>query len=187
MLSHLYWLHGRNWSIFLLLTIICLTVAGIVASDLRLVICALIVLFIVVPMLMAMLYINFGLDPDCAFNVLPHSLRHGAEGIEACIFAASSPDDDDYDPEHPYRKEYTVKRISYDELLPYQVASDSIIVPVGPHGRGFIYIPASAFDNRARFEAFVNEISQHIARHGVPNKRGTASSSPASSSTSKRK
>lgn len=90
-------LHGRWWAIGLLTVVVAGVAAAFAVDDVRWLICGLMVLLIVAPMVMALLYVNYALDADCAFNVLPHKLSLHSEGVMIRILTRAAADDGDGD------------------------------------------------------------------------------------------
>ncbi len=96
-LRHLFMLHGRWWAIGLLTVVVAGVAAAFAVDDVRWFICGLMVLLIVAPMVMALLYVNYALDGDCAFNVLPHTLSLHSEGVLIRIWTRAAADGGDGD------------------------------------------------------------------------------------------
>lgn len=88
-------LHGRWWAIGLLAVAVAGVAAAFAVDDVRWFICGLMVLLIVAPMVMALLYVNYALDGDCAFNVLPHTLSLHSEGVLIRIWTRTAADGGD--------------------------------------------------------------------------------------------
>lgn len=183
LLSYLYSEHGRVWTIVFLVGIAILILAGIFFYDLRLIICGLIVLFIVVPMVIAYLYINYALDPECAYNTLLHTLHLDSDGIEITVYPSmSKKTDEGKDLEEAGAEDINIAheadveeisnldneeitfihRVMYNDLHRYKVGLNSVIIPVGRFRRGFIYIPRKAFECQETFEDFIKRISSKM-------------------------
>lgn len=96
-LRHLFMLHGRRWAIGGLTAAVAGVAAAVAVDDVRWFICGLMVLLIVAPMVMALLYVNYALDGDCAFNVLPHTLSLHSEGVLIRIWTHTAADGGDGD------------------------------------------------------------------------------------------
>lgn len=78
--------HGLPYAIPALIVIIALIITAVILSDLRYLILALMLLFIVIPMIAALLYINYALSPLRAFNALPHAILLAPTNIHIKIF-----------------------------------------------------------------------------------------------------
>ena len=166
MLARLYALHGRIWSVGTAAVISALIIWWLVTTDLRLLICALIVLFIIVPMVMAFLYINYALAPEVAYNVLPHRLTLTEEGVEVAIFPRRDSDEpteenspeesEDIPDEEIYGEPALTRLISYDAIERFTILPAGVSFNVRP--AGFLYIPQSAFTSAKLFQTFIEDL-----------------------------
>lgn len=131
-------------SLFIAVVIVLLIVG--VAVDIRWLIVALMLLFIVVPSVAALLYISEALRPETVFNGIRHSLK-----IEnGSLKIISEPEDEDAE-----RRE--LLSVPLSGLKPYKVGVSSVSVPFGNSG-GRIWIPASAFDTPDEFRKFIDSL-----------------------------
>lgn len=74
LVSALIVIYGKWYIIMAAAGLAALILLSIILWDIRFVIVTLMYLFIILPMLMAILYINYALSPDIAFNILPHNI-----------------------------------------------------------------------------------------------------------------
>lgn len=74
LVSALIVIYGKWYIIMAAVGLAALILLSIILWDIRFVIVTLMYLFIILPMLMALLYINYALSPDIAFNILPHNI-----------------------------------------------------------------------------------------------------------------
>lgn len=71
--------NGKTGGIFAACAVLILLLYGILLSDLRFVILSIMLLFILIPMVYAFIFIKDMLHPDIAFNTLPHSLNYSTD------------------------------------------------------------------------------------------------------------
>ena len=133
-----------------------LAVWAIAAEDVRILICALIVVFIVVPMVVAILYINHSLSPDVAFNVLPHTLQLIDAGVELTVFKKKVSDEDAHDRQED--EECFNRIIPYSYFGKYVVGAECVYLEIGKHG--FMYLPLGAFKGPEEMSEFLSDIAR---------------------------
>lgn len=189
MLGILFLLHGRAWAIGCGVALAAFAVAAIATADIRWGICALMFLCIVCPAIMAFLYINYAIHPDCAFNALPHSLEFLHDSIRITIIPSrpkgktdeatdgltdekidnhtgctaydTAPADAGGDlPEEEERKPI-VRHIQLSEIR--QI--DLPIIKFGRNGHGFIYITPKAFADMADYRKCIGRLSKNMQPH----------------------
>lgn len=178
MLAYLFSAYGRVWLIISGLIVIALIILSIALHDIRFLICGLMFIFIIIPMIMSFLYLNYALSPEVALNVLPHSLQLDREGVKIFIYPKSEQpkrgegsDKDDLqesgltpqDRKEPQdmtdsdmkeeQPDPVVRFTGYADLINYTVGLDCIYFKL--KGNGFLYIPTSAFENQTQFNEFV--------------------------------
>lgn len=134
-------LYGKKWLVILPLVALVFFLAGIFL-DMRWAIVALMVVFLISPMVIAMLYYSIGMRKECAMNVIDHLVRIYSDRIEMDVFR-SDPDSED---ESVFSVSYTD-----EELNGMTLGLDEIFLKVGEKGRGFIWIPRSAFAEESVF------------------------------------
>ncbi|MDE6558771.1 MAG: hypothetical protein K2K29_02655 [Muribaculaceae bacterium] len=84
-LGYLFWRGGKKWLALMLLVVVGLIVAGWIFGDVRFVILASMVGLLMLPMIFALVFINYALHPDIAYNVLPHTLEIDDAGLKVRI------------------------------------------------------------------------------------------------------
>lgn len=140
-------------------------------SDVRWLIVALMVVFIVAPMVFAFLYFNHGLRLSCACNVLPHSLAFSERGITATVETAC--DDAGDGAEAPAADAGNGKTREFffpaGSFRRYHVAGDGVVLPLAAPEGGFLWIPAGAFSSRSDFNEAVGMIGRCLRQHTICN------------------
>lgn len=170
--------HARWYVVGAAIAIVALLGISILCRDFRYAVLALMILFIVIPMLAALLYINYALAPKRSFNTMPHRLTLTERVVRVEILGPARKEDveekiedrRDEDREEENREEKKqeeknkvelepvgVLEIAYSELGSYRVGADYVIVPVSGK-QGFIYLPAFAFEEPATMKRFLKEI-----------------------------
>ena len=153
-----------------------------VAVDLAYAIVALMVLFILIPSMMAFLYIYYGLAPNCWMNIIEKELSLSSSGIEIKMYikqklesreeSFGKPFDEEIPTENdnPISEENDVENVEYEieertkiiewhEIENMNVSTDNIILSIKGKPKGFLYIPISAIVNLSKF---LNELRSKI-------------------------
>ena len=128
----------------LAVAVVAAAVAAIVV-DLRWIVVALMLVMIILPMVAAMLYFNYGLRPEGFVNVVPHTLTFGDGKIEAEVtFPSLDAEPDDDAPQPP-----VVRRYSFALARParYVTSGNGLIITLGAPDKGVLIVPYAAFDD----------------------------------------
>ena len=176
--SFIAWLfrfHGRPWIAACATLCALLAACALIFSDLRFLILALMAVFIITPMAMAFLYINYALHPLVACNTLPHSLRLDSDSIIITVYARNTAeenketaDGEESSGRNPEIGEdgdgagntvqYAIPLTSFNK---YYVVKSGAIFPFTLEGKsGFIYIPQSACKSQEDFLDLITYISR---------------------------
>ncbi|MDE6010560.1 MAG: hypothetical protein K2F87_03825 [Muribaculaceae bacterium] len=86
MIGYLYSRYGRRWTIGLTVVTVGLAATAVATWDIRWAVCALMVILLIAPVVIAWLYLQFALDPECAFNVLDHRIELQGGGLEVAVW-----------------------------------------------------------------------------------------------------
>lgn len=147
-----------------------------VTVDLRLLVIGLMVVFVVLPMVLAFLYYYYGLRRECFINTIPHSLLIGDDGLTVrMILTADNTDEEEEITEdsHDSSDKSVATRIrdeffSYSQMLPYRIGSKSVTIPLRTPDKGFIWIPADAFDDNTELASALELIDTRVRQfHSV--------------------
>ena len=136
-----------------MLSLSLLAVAGLVLGivvDLRWLVGSLMLVCIVLPSLLLFLYYYFGLRREAFVNTVPHTLTPTEQGLQVTL---------KLDPETE-RQEF----FHYSDMRPMQIGPNSVTIPLKAPAKGFIWIPANAFENPQDLEITINYIDQKINR-----------------------
>lgn len=140
MLRVLFMLYGRRFVVAAAIPAAACVVASMV-WDLRWLIVALMIIFLFIPLAMAMLYFNYGFKPECFVNVLQHSVKITTSSVRVRAMVTTPDENDEGDCE--------VREVNYafgyDMSNPYRTTGDALIVNVQSPSSGFLYIPYTAF------------------------------------------
>lgn len=155
MLYEMAFRFGLMW-IFVLAGIV---VAGIVASffDMRFLIVALMIVLIIIPMLMAVFYLSYGLRPECFVNSVPHTLRLTDDGVEATlVFTSVSLEGDEIIEK--------VRRIlfDYNEIGSLSVGGSDTVAVLRKPLLGFIVIPRNVFVEKEDYYTFTRNLRERM-------------------------
>lgn len=143
-----------------------------VAIDIRWLIAGLMVIFIVIPLMLGIFYYYFGLRRECFVNALPHTLLINDDGITARLHlrerkeaeeaesaeAVAEAKDNKKEEEATYRIKDEV--FPYSCMQKYTMGASSLIIPLRDNGRGFIWIPKSAFDDPEKYYATIDMLDR---------------------------
>lgn len=74
LISYLFRRYGKGWLISAGIATAGLILCALILGDVRYAIIAMMIIFIIIPLAMAFLYLNHALKPGVSFNILPHTL-----------------------------------------------------------------------------------------------------------------
>lgn len=129
-----------------------LAVGGIVlgiAIDLRWLVVALMIIFIVIPFVLAFLYYFYGLRRECYVNTILHRFIVREDGLVCRLYILDSNSEN----ERTYR--------TRDEFFPYTsmkrfvIGNNSAVIPLRSPAKGFLWIPADSFNNTDHLSALL--------------------------------
>lgn len=149
--------YGRRWMMWLAAVVL----AGMAAAaifDIRLAIVALMIVFIIVPMLAAMLYVSVGFKKENVANVIAHRVRVGDARLEVEVMrsAADSAESEPEEPEVAY-----VMGVDYAELKSMDILTSGVTVK----GKDFfLWLPPEAFADEKEFADALRHIGAKMQR-----------------------
>lgn len=163
----LFSFNASKWLYLIIAGLIGLISAVIIWGEIEWIICCLMVILIVLPMAFVFLFINYGMHPDIAFNVVPHKLSLTEKGISIEMYKLKKKEHahEDKDPrsedllkENEEEDEEIVKReIPFLNLSgKYKLGPDCVYLLM--RKTGFVYIPSSAFGSPEEMNDFLNNI-----------------------------
>lgn len=138
-----------------------LGIAGLVVGitvDLRWFIIGLMLIFIILPMIMAFLYFSYGLKKECYINTVPHNIDFGEMGVNVNLTFPS------YSEEEEEKQKERTEFFEYGSMRPFRVGAKSVTIPFKSPRKGFLWIPADAFENEDHLENFLQFIDLKIAK-----------------------
>lgn len=139
-------------------------IIAIALEDVRYAILALMVVFLLAPMLMAILFFYYALAEDIVFNILPHTLEITKDGIGISLYEVVPEEEKKSESAEPEYRKILERLIKYDNLGRYEAGMDNVVFPVtGIEGRskikgevsGYMYVASSAFTTSEEFKEFV--------------------------------
>lgn len=151
--AEMFSLFGRRWLYLFLALIVLGIIAGFFISPVWFMV-TLILVFTVVPMAVLFLYYYYGLNTECYMNVSPHSLGLSEDGVKVSLYEALPDDEEEAGPPAMTRA-FT---IGCDRLGSMRLGHDSVsfLIP----GKGFLWIPRSAFLSDEKFAGFIESINR---------------------------
>lgn len=139
--------------------------------DLAYAIVAMMILLILVPLLMAFLYIYYGFAQGCWINILEKEIKLISEGIEVKMFFKIKKDEceteeglqdnsecDDVDDK--VEIEERVRIIKWSEIKDLRLSTDSVMLMLADRPMGFLYIPLTTMKKES---AFLEMLKKNIA------------------------
>lgn len=180
---------GKWWGIFGLAIVVVLILISIALADIRWAIVSAMVIFIIIPMSMAFLYIYYALKPNVVFNVLPHTVETTSTGVEITLYEKIEPTPEEGDQggegekedtengtaedkikekstdglendETKYR-ELSKKQYDYSQIGRYELGMNSVIFHLKPEG--YMIVPQKAFERQEDFVKMVSIIYSSFA------------------------
>lgn len=141
-------LYSKPWVVSTALLLLPAIFAGIFI-DLRWLIIALMIVFIVIPMILAFAFFYYGLNPISVINSTPHSLEFREDGIMATLYTPVPTDQKKVEePEKENTPTYELRSkttIDYSAVSDFVVGLSDIILRTKLSGKGFLSIPVTAF------------------------------------------
>lgn len=107
--------------------------------DLRFVIVALMLVFVIIPPIMMTVYFYHAASPDARYSVLPHSLHMDEKGITFTYYPI--------DENTPARESETV---DWEKIGHMQLKRDGFILTLSHASYSIIYVPSTAFENQKK-------------------------------------
>lgn len=146
-------LAGLKWLAVPIIGVVSLAITAIALADVRLAILAMMLVFIVIPMIMAMLYINYGLSENCYINVIDHEIIFSEKEIIIQTYHIRNPEEEN--PEEEIKRHI----VEWETIKDVQYGLKHILLIISQPRFGFLYIPLSAFPESS--SNLTNLISKH--------------------------
>ncbi|MBD5267849.1 MAG: hypothetical protein HDS41_06715 [Bacteroides sp.] len=140
----------KNHIMFLLLPPAILIFFGSL-FDLRLVIVALMTIFVIIPPIMMIVYFYHALSPETRYSLLPHTLACDDTGITISYI--------DTDSDFPARD---AEHISWSEISSIKSDSTRILITLSLSEYSLILIPKTAFDDEKKSIILKKFIAKHL-------------------------
>lgn len=152
--AKLLMLYGRRWFAAYALLAVPMLFAAIFV-DVRWGIVFLMLLFLILPMLLAFLYIYHGLRPVTAANIVDHKIAFGSDSL--CISLFESKRDEELG-EEELREIYS-RHVPYASLRGFVVGASSVVMPLAGREKGFVWVPLSAFPAAGDFRSAMDLVA----------------------------
>lgn len=146
------------WWIFTFFLLLGLSAVFGIFLDMRFFIVALMIIFILAPMMMFYLYFSIGTTRENAPNILPHRLILESEGITIEVFVAG----DDESEGRTALFSYPAERIGN-----YSLYGDGFLIPIkGKEGKaGIVLLPYSALPSKELIEEASSILEEFVRRN----------------------
>lgn len=119
--------------------------------DLRLVIVALMYVFVIIPPIMMIVYFYHAMSPEARYSLLPHSVACDSEGLHINYL----PHDDISLPRDP-------EIIPWTKISSYKASSTEITLILSLSAYSIIYIPYTAFDDQKKLRSMCDFIAKNL-------------------------
>lgn len=168
-LLHIFLIHSKWIGIFAVITVSILLSLSFVLKDLRFIILAMMGVFIVFPLVLGFLYINYAIHPDIAFNSLSHRIILSSDNnmINLAIIKESDSGKDDgeeaesKDVTNMTEELYYLKPIPVSSLNSCIIGSKEYIIEFNKDG--LLFIPFTLIN---KSEELRNLIESLLERDG---------------------
>lgn len=152
---------GRRWLWFPAILFVVVSLFAVL-SDLRYAIVAMMVLFILIPMLLAFLYIYYGLSQGCWQNILERRLTVSDDFVEIVSYVKRKIGFDD---EETLREEERITKIEWKDINRVRFISSGIVLELSCRPYGFMYIPFSAIPDKEESKKMIELILERFNRN----------------------
>ncbi|MDE6299361.1 MAG: hypothetical protein K2M10_06935 [Muribaculaceae bacterium] len=150
-------LYSLPWLLPFAFLLVAALIAGVLI-DLRWMIVFLMLLFIVLPMIVAFFYFNYGLREVTVYNSVEHRLLFGDDTLSFSVCRGD--------------EEEVVKEIVYADFSGYYTGKNCVVVPLKQKVRGFVWIPVNSFSSFEDFRESVELLSGINRNKGDENIKG---------------
>lgn len=167
--------YGGIWLGSLSMVAVIGLIFGIVV-DIRWLIVALMVVFIIIPMGASFIYYYYGLRKEFYINTVLHSVAVGDDALMVRMrFPISDAEDEKIpnDSEESSEEIETCKKreiewkerevsFEYKDLKPYVIGHDSAIIPIKSSAGGFIWLPLTAYESAEEMKEVLEYLDKKI-------------------------
>ncbi|MBD5356472.1 MAG: hypothetical protein HDR88_09670 [Bacteroides sp.] len=166
-------LYSKPWLAAIAVVLCPLIILGI-CIDLRWLIVALMVVFIIIPLILAFAFFYYGLNPVSVINSTYHSLEFETGQIAATLYNAPPPsgnknktgeNDSKEKPDYEVRSQ---AKIDYSDVSDFVVGISDIILRTKFSGKGFLLIPLTAFRDKSHLITAIDAVRTGINQQQNP-------------------
>lgn len=149
-------MHGRGLLISMGVIVVAVLIALLITNDYRCLIVGLMVVFIILPMFIALFYIRHGLKPITVMNALPHRLRFTETGLDILSRVEYTDDDEKV-------VKTSSRQIPYSEFDGFINGLNDVIFRVGPKGKeGILVITPDAAETKEQYMKIIDNMISAI-------------------------
>lgn len=145
---------GFKWLFPAIVVVVATMITAFILSDIRIAIVALMILFIVTPMIMALFYINYGLLKNCYLNVINHKVILSEEKILVQIHYIKKSDGENQE------EEIREHIIDWKLVNKVRCGINDLLIIISQPEFGFLEIPLSSFQNNQDISKALSIISE---------------------------
>lgn len=150
--------------------LLCLSLIAGLIWDYKWIIVALMIFFLLLPMLMAFLYYWYGLNSNCYFNITLHTIKIGESDVCVEMYfpiekvSGTEANGDAETIEHKEIEYRTIRHTLSNKFGRFTVENDSIILPIHDrNNKGFLWLPKDAFESEREYIEAVKLLTGNIA------------------------
>ena len=126
----------------MILLLIAITITFIL-NDIRFVIIGLMILFIIIPMILAFLYISYGLMENCYINIIEHEVEFSSECLILKSHIKKITDEENEETEIRIME----RKLPWDAISKVTYNIDNLMLLINKPNFGFLLIPTSSFNS----------------------------------------
>ena len=133
------WHFGRLWWAYVLPVVVCAILSFV---DIRFLLVALMAVFVIIPMVLFLVYVAYGMDPVNRYNVMKKTLAADGSGITLII-------DEEYGMKNP------VVKMEWNAIKSRRASSGCVVLCFNLSRSSFLAIPVEAFKDEQDLQSFI--------------------------------
>ena len=144
-----------KWLIFPILLLIVAVLVTCFTTDIRYAIVALMILFIIIPMLLAFLYISYGLLDNCYINIINHEMEFSNQYIKLIGHITTN---SEYEDDCSEKEKLIERTIDWNSISRIIYNFNDIVIIINKPKFGFLLIPFSELQSKEEISKLLSLI-----------------------------
>lgn len=133
-----------KWLLIPLIFLFATFVLTFILNDIRFVIVGLMILFIIIPMILAFLYISYGLLENCYINIIDHEVEFANDCLVLKSHIKKFTDNEENEEAETRILE---RKLKWDAISKVTYNVDNMVILIDKPKFGFLHIPYSSFNS----------------------------------------